>query len=389
MLTRGSVENGGRRVRQGFGGSSEDPSGSARVRRLREGWAVCWLVLILQTQCIQPAMHADSGTETPLETVPARLPDAPYQPTQDPSMGAGAALPGPSAMASDTSEDATEGETEPPAEPAGPAYLHADLWLRWANGRTRCGALAKFWWMCRQMGCAEAAAYENAYRACDPKAIVDGQVGPEKQGAEDTCGRGPYGTCDVRATFGDPPDFYPAHFYWEGCTWNGGWAGAALLVFDPPLGSLGEVEQRGLSSARIIKTSAPGEDDYHGLENKGLGCVMVNKQPGDDKNEVYTQPWGGFAWIPLEPGREVSVLACAGSGCGGPLFNPSGRQENLDPPVPLLTLHTVTPEAGKHYFIGLHRDGEVQPLAAPAPPEALCQGFALTGTDIGDGASCR
>jgi hypothetical protein len=300
------------------------------------------------------------------------------------------------AMAQDAPADRGDGDSTAPAPDApaaeagsGPAYLHADVWSTWWNDRTRCGAERAFLEICQRRAAADCSLYQQAYAACDPKKIVYGQVGPEKQG-EPLCQQSKFP--DVGGCIAASYDFAKLRFYWYGAEWQGNWPVATLKVFPKGVDWKGGGEVIALSNVPGAAQAAMSGIQNHGL---GHGCAMLGATSGNDK---YRKPFGGFAWVEVPVGTPVTVASVAATNFANQPFQGCSRGAATQQPwitsAPdaqlgcVYVLENVVFEAGKHYAL---RYGKIEPLAQPAPPKEIVDGFALpeVGLDVHVKDKCK
>jgi hypothetical protein len=311
-----------------------------------------------------------------------------------------------------TAPDTVAGDSAPPAEdrptptdtpspdvaPSGPAYLHADLWSIFWNDRTRCGAERTFLHQCERRG-EDCALQRRAVEACNPRTVIYGQVGPERQG-ERLCQRGRYpdvGGCDASRY-----DFERLRYWWYGAEWQGNWPFATLKVF--PAGTTNPMAWAGrglvaFSNLPMHAQAAMGGIENHGIDRDGDGrsdshaCAMSGVTSGD---AAYRRPFGGFAWVEVPTGTPVVVVAAAGTNFADRAFSGCSRgsatQSPWIPGAPGSTLGCIYAveqrfAPGRHY---LFRYGRIEALPASGPPADLVAAFALpeVGQDIRTGAPC-
>ena len=196
--------------------------------------------------------------------------------------------------------------------PDSSAYLHANVWSVWWNDRTRCGAERTFLRICQQRG-GTCSTYQQALNACNPKKIVNGQVGPEKQG-ESLCQQSKYpsvGGC-VAASY----DFAKLRFWWYGAEWQSNWPVATIKIFSQGADWKGGGELIALSNVPGATQAAMSGIKNHGL---GFGCAMAGKTTGS-KADKYRRPFGGFAWIKVPTNQALTVAALSASNFAGYAF---------------------------------------------------------------------
>ena len=266
-----------------------------------------------------------------------------------------------------------------PADPS--AYLHANVWSTWWNDRTRCGAERTFLRICQQRGAGSCSLYQLAVSACDPKKIIYGQVGPEKQ-KEALCNQSNYpsvGGCEAAKY-----DFAKLRFWWYGAEWQGNWPVATIKIFKKGQDWKGSGELIALSSVPGARQAAMSGIKNHGL---GYGCAMAGKT-GGSKADQFRRPFGGFAWIKVPTGQAVTVAALAATNFAGYAFAGCSRGTVKQSPwitgAPGATLgcvhvQDITFKPGKHYYLSF---GQIKELATAAPPKELVDGFKLPGVGI-------
>ena len=267
------------------------------------------------------------------------------------------------------------------APPDSSAYLHANVWSTWWNDRTRCGAERTFLRICQKRASGSCSTYQQAVNACNPKQIIYGQVGPEKQN-ESLCQQSKYPS--VGGCVASKYDFDKLRFWWYGAEWQGNWPVATIKIFNKGADWKGGGELIALSSVPGATQAAMSGIKNHGL---GYGCAMSGKTSGS-KADKYRRPFGGFAWIKVPTNQALTVAAFAANNFAGYSFAGCSRGAAKQSPwitgspgatMGCIHVQDITFKPGKHYYWSY---GQIKQLATAAPPKEIVDGFNLPGVGI-------